>query len=116
MHTNFPVAVRFGRRLKVDLGMRCSDNGIWLEDDALSWAALIVGGLVMLIPVFLAGWLRHYANQRDYTDKKHPDGIVTPDNIKEGESLGERLSQLDNKWNMKAFGFFYQDYERRFYW
>ena len=96
--------------------MRCVDEGqatgIWLLDDLvpglpLSWVALIVGGLVVLIPVFLAGWLVHY-RQHDFFSKKYPTGRVTAENIKpEGERLGERLSQLDDKWHLKAFGFFY---------
>ena len=77
----------------------------------------------MLIELSLASdWQRgrYYAviltfyRRKDYTDKKHPEGIVTPENIKkEGEQLGERLSQLENPWMNKAFGFFHKSYEVR---
>ena len=37
-----------------------------------------------------------YFRRQDYTNKKYPEGIVTPENIaKEGEELGERISMLD---------------------
>ena len=55
---------------------------------------------------------RYYAviltfyRRKDYKDKKHPDGIVTPENIRSdrGEELGERLSMLDHPDQLKMFG------------
>ena len=57
---------------------------------------------------------RYYAviltfyRRKDYKDKKHPDGIVTPENIRSdrGEELGERLSLLDHPDQLKMFGLF----------
>ena len=38
----------------------------------------------------------YYFRRQDHTNKKYPEGIVTPENIaKEGEELGERISMLD---------------------
>ena len=97
------------------MSMRCvSDRdtagyGMWLDDvDSVGTFAAVLGLLVAFFPLFLAGWLVHY-RQHDYFDKAHPEGIVTPLNIHpEWEELGERLSQLDDKWHLKAFGFFYR--------
>ena len=69
----------------------------------------------LLIELSLASdWQRgrYYAviltfyRRKDYKDKKHPDGIVTPENIRSdrGEELGERLSMLDHPDQLKMFG------------
>ena len=89
--------------------MRCDDSGNMVEDSGWSqignWP-LILAPLVLMAPAFLAGWLVHY-RQHDYFDRKYPEGRVTAENIKpEGETIGERLSQLDDKWHLAAFGFF----------
>ena len=55
---------------------------------------------------------RYYAailwfyRRKDFKDKKHPEGIVTADNIRpdRGEELGERLSLLDHPDQLKMFG------------
>ena len=78
-------------------------------DDSFIGVAIVLGLIVSLMPAFLAAWLVHY-RKHDYSDKKHPEGIVTEENIRrdQGEQLGDRLSQLDDKWHQKAFGFFYR--------
>ena len=86
---------------------------MWLDDPVtpISMIAVIHGTAVVAIPVFLAVWLTHYY-KRDHSNKKYPEGIVTVENIaKQGEQLGERGTELDSKWQTKAFGFFYKDYE-----
>ena len=63
----------------------------------------------MLFPVGVARYLRSL-HQQDFADKKHPEGIVTADNIRvdRGEELGERLTMLDAPIKRKAWGFFYK--------
>ena len=95
--------------------MECVDNGLGLAD-SFSFVAGLLGLLVTLIPVYMWLYLRKF-RQQDFKDKLHPDGEVTSENIKpEGEELGERLSQLDSKYMVKAFGFFYRSFERKYYW
>ena len=57
-----------------------------------------------LIPFYYTVILTYYYKQ-DYRDKKYPEGIVTVENIaKEGETLGERVTQLDRPDIKKKFG------------
>ena len=47
----------------------------------------------------------YYYRRKDFKNKKYPEGIVTAENIaKEGEELGERISELDSPAMLKAFG------------
>ena len=45
--------------------------------------------------------------RKDFRNKKYPEGVVTPKNIaKEGEELGERISELDRPDVQKTWGQF----------
>ena len=67
----------------------------------------MVAGVVgpAFCPRYYAVVLTYY-RRKDYSDKKHPEGIVTVENIRSdrGEQLGERLSLLDHPDNLKMFG------------
>ena len=103
--------------LSMDLSIQCAETGFGLDKPGFVTIVVILGGAIVFTPAYYALCLRRYRNKQPYTDKKHPEGIVTPQNIKpEGETIGERLSMLDDPWYLKAFGFFYKSYERPYYW
>ena len=65
---------------------------------------------------YLVLYLRGF-RQKAFTDELHPTGFVTAENVKpQGETVGERLSQLDSEFNQRAFGFFFRSFVRDFYW
>lgn len=68
----------------------------------LFWVFIVIGPLFVAIPFYYAWLLRHYFKQK--TGEKLED----PAKLKEGESLGEELSMLDNKHVKKMFGFFFK--------
>ena len=110
-----PIADAEGRRyvLTSDVSMECADEA--MLKSGIGVVALILLPLTVLIPAYYAGILYYY-RQKSFTDKEHPEGIVTVENIKpEGETLGERLSELDDPHMKAVLGFFYKSYERPFF-
>ena len=88
--------------LGIDVSMECKDAATL--ESSISGVATILALLTTLIPAYYVGYLFLF-RRKEFTNTKYPEGVVTVENIaKEGEKLGERVSQLDSPAMLKSFG------------